>query len=146
MRVRLSVLPSVRNPFFLHTRISVKGRVPPSVGPSVGPLHTSQNHQKVPFWTKTNTSTSKNASYAVYLNTHKCAFLALETVARGRGSRFLEGEEWWRGAASGDEGGGRIWRLATKFVCLFVSVFLFFPLSILFFSFFSLFIYSQKVL
>ena len=43
----------------MRSRISIRGYVRPSVGPS-------WNHAKVPFLTKTTTSSSENASYAVY--------------------------------------------------------------------------------
>ena len=46
----------------MRSRISIRGYVRPSVRPS----HTSWNHAKVPFLTKTTISTSENASYAVY--------------------------------------------------------------------------------
>ena len=43
----------------MRSRISIRGYVRPSVGRS----HTSWNHAKVPFLTKTTISTSENASY-----------------------------------------------------------------------------------
>ena len=46
--------------------MSVRRSIGPSVRPSVRQSHTSWNHAKVPFLTKTTISTSKNASYAVY--------------------------------------------------------------------------------
>ena len=56
-------------PFFLDSFSHLYKRVCPSVGRSVRPSvrrsHTSWNLEKVPFLTKT-TSTSENASYAVY--------------------------------------------------------------------------------
>ena len=50
----------------MRSRISIRGCVRPSVGWSVRPSHTSWNQLKMPFLTRTTTSTGKNASYAVY--------------------------------------------------------------------------------
>ena len=47
----------------MRSRISIRGYVRRSVRPSVRPSHTSWNHAKVPFSTKTTISTSENASY-----------------------------------------------------------------------------------
>ena len=58
----------------MRSRISIRGCVRLSVGPSARPSvrpsvrrsHTSWNHAKVPFLTKNTISASENASYAVY--------------------------------------------------------------------------------
>ena len=51
---------------FLDAFSHLYKRVCPSVRRSVHPSHTSWNHAKVPFSTKTTISISENASYAVY--------------------------------------------------------------------------------
>ena len=51
---------------YKRVRPSVGQSVHPSVRPLVRPSHTSWNHAKVPFLTKTTISMSENASYAVY--------------------------------------------------------------------------------
>ena len=84
----------------MRYRICIRGYVGPSVRPSVHRSHTSWNHAKVPFLTKTSISTNENASYAVYPALFYKRWIACRKSWTESGKNFVIGWKDVRNAGS----------------------------------------------